>query len=71
MMIDIPQERGMSHADIRWGRKDVCRFPLFSDLKVAPLEWMYIIYLIMFIGNNSINSLVQYHTIPYGHLGHL
>lgn len=50
MMIDIPQERGMSHADVRWGRKDVCRFPLFSDLKVAPLEWMYIIYLIMFIG---------------------
>ena len=50
MMVDIPQERGMAHADVRWGRKDVCRFPLFSDLKVAPLEWMYIIYLIMFIG---------------------
>ncbi|XP_062583429.1 vitamin K-dependent gamma-carboxylase-like [Saccostrea cucullata] len=62
MMADIPQERGMSHADVRWGRQDVCRFPLFSALKVAPLEWMYIIYLIMFIGALGITLGLFYRT---------
>lgn len=40
----------MFYVDVRWGRKDVCRFFFFSDFKVVLLEWMYIIYFIMFIG---------------------
>lgn len=60
MMFDIPQERGMSHADVRWGRQDVCRFPLFNSLKVAPLQWMYIIYLVMFLGILSLSMNFTY-----------
>ncbi|XP_048762582.2 vitamin K-dependent gamma-carboxylase-like [Ostrea edulis] len=62
MMFDIPQERGMSHADVRWGRQDVCRFPLFNSLKVAPLQWMYIIYLVMFLGALGITLGLFYRT---------
>ncbi|XP_049773987.1 vitamin K-dependent gamma-carboxylase isoform X1 [Schistocerca cancellata] len=50
MVLDIPEERGLADADIRWGNPDECRFPLFSNLHPLPLEWMCIIYLIMWIG---------------------
>lgn len=50
MLLDIPDERGLGEADIRWGDPDECRFPLFNFLEVPPLHWMCMIYFIMWIG---------------------
>ena len=50
MIIDIPNERGMSQADIEYGDKDECYFPLFDFLAPLAPEWMVIVYAIMFIG---------------------
>lgn len=50
MMIDIPQERGMSSIYRRWGDRTLCFFPLFDWLKPLPVEWMYVVYLVMFLG---------------------
>lgn len=50
MMLDIPQERGMSHADIYYPNEDrECQFPLFNFLQPFRAEMMVIVYLIMFI----------------------
>ncbi|XP_046350529.1 vitamin K-dependent gamma-carboxylase-like [Haliotis rufescens] len=54
MMFDIPQERGLGMADVRWGNADECRFPLFNFLQPLPLVWMYIVYLIMLLGSAGI-----------------
>ena len=50
MVIDLPQERGLSSADNRYGDPRECRFPLFDFLKPLPLEWMYVVYLVMLAG---------------------
>lgn len=50
-MIDIPNERGMTQADLEYGSKTECYFPLFDFLKPLPVEWMVLVYAIMFIGN--------------------
>ncbi|XP_041347094.1 vitamin K-dependent gamma-carboxylase-like [Gigantopelta aegis] len=50
MVLDVPQERGLAMADLRWGATDECYFPLFNFLQPLPLEWMYIVYLVMFLG---------------------
>ncbi|XP_046860535.1 vitamin K-dependent gamma-carboxylase-like isoform X2 [Xenia sp. Carnegie-2017] len=50
MMIDIPQERGMSSIYRHWGDRTLCFFPLFDCLKPLPVEWMYVVYLVMFLG---------------------
>jgi vitamin K-dependent gamma-carboxylase len=50
MMIDIPNERGMSQADSEYGSKTTCHFPLFDSLKPLPPEWMVLVYAVMFIG---------------------
>ncbi|CAF0789380.1 unnamed protein product [Didymodactylos carnosus] len=51
MVLDIPQERGMSHADIYYPNEDIeCQFPLFNFLKPLRSEYMVLIYLTMFIG---------------------
>ncbi|XP_069669123.1 vitamin K-dependent gamma-carboxylase isoform X2 [Periplaneta americana] len=50
MVLDIPEERGLSNADINWGDPNECRFPLFNFLQPLPLQWMCIVYLIMWIG---------------------
>lgn len=49
MIIDIPQERGLGHADVRFGQ-DVCYFPLFNFLQPLPLQWFYILYAVMWLG---------------------
>ena len=56
MVIDLPQERGLSYADIRWGDPTECRFPLFNFLKPLPLEWMYVVYLVALVGEYSLLS---------------
>jgi vitamin K-dependent gamma-carboxylase len=53
MMLDIPQERGMSHADVYYPNEDrECQFPLFNFLTPFRAEYMVIIYFIMFLGTN-------------------
>ena len=57
MVVDIPEERGLADADIKWGDPNECRFPLFNFLQPLPLQWMCIVYLIMWIGNLSYLTL--------------
>lgn len=53
MMLDIPQERGMSHADLYYPNEDKeCQFPLFNFLAPLRAEYMVIIYFLMFLGMN-------------------
>ncbi|XP_008422324.1 vitamin K-dependent gamma-carboxylase [Poecilia reticulata] len=51
MAIDVTQERGLSHLDYKYlDGAPVCRFPLFNFLEPLPLDWMYVVYLVMFLG---------------------
>ncbi|KAI5140877.1 Vitamin K-Dependent Gamma-Carboxylase [Manis pentadactyla] len=51
MVLDIPQERGLSSLDRRYlDGLEVCRFPLLDVLQPLPLDWMYLVYTIMFLG---------------------
>uniref|UniRef100_A0A2I3GLF2 Vitamin K-dependent gamma-carboxylase n=1 Tax=Nomascus leucogenys TaxID=61853 RepID=A0A2I3GLF2_NOMLE len=51
MVLDIPQERGLSSLDRKYlDGLDVCRFPLLDALRPLPLDWMYLVYSIMFLG---------------------
>lgn len=54
MMCDIWQERGLSTVVEEFGDPHLCRFPLFDFLKPLPLVWMYIVYLLMFLGELGI-----------------
>ncbi|XP_014681352.1 PREDICTED: vitamin K-dependent gamma-carboxylase-like [Priapulus caudatus] len=49
MFLDVVQERGLSTANAKWGNPDECRFPLFNFLQPLALEWMYMLYLCMWI----------------------
>jgi vitamin K-dependent gamma-carboxylase len=51
MMLDIPQERGMAHADIYYPNEDrECQFPLFNFLEPFRAEYMVVTYFIMLLG---------------------
>uniref|UniRef100_A0A671YIK8 Vitamin K-dependent gamma-carboxylase n=1 Tax=Sparus aurata TaxID=8175 RepID=A0A671YIK8_SPAAU len=51
MAIDVTQERGLSHLDFKYlDGAPVCRFPLFNFLQPLPLDWMYLVYVVMFLG---------------------
>lgn len=50
MILDIPNERGMTDADAEFGSSTQCHFPLFDFLKPLPVQWMLITYAIMFFG---------------------
>lgn len=50
MLIDLPEERGGAHLDLRWGKQRNCYFPLFSFLTRLPLSQMCILYGLMWIG---------------------
>lgn len=50
MTMDLFQERGLAMADHRFGDQEECRFPLFDFLKPLPLQWMYVLYLVMLFG---------------------
>ncbi|XP_062869697.1 vitamin K-dependent gamma-carboxylase [Trichomycterus rosablanca] len=51
MALDITQERGLSHLDHKYlDGAPVCRFPLFNFLEPLPMDWMYLVYLLMFLG---------------------
>lgn len=49
MVIDIPQERGLGHADMRF-QQNVCYFPFFNFLQPLPIQWMFIVYGFMWLG---------------------
>ncbi|KAM8794595.1 LOW QUALITY PROTEIN: vitamin K-dependent gamma-carboxylase [Eudromia elegans] len=51
MALDIPQERGLAQLERRFlDGLDVCRFPLLPFLAPLPLDWMYLLYGVMFLG---------------------
>ncbi|XP_078421916.1 vitamin K-dependent gamma-carboxylase isoform X2 [Cetorhinus maximus] len=51
MALDIPQERGLSSLDFRYfDDQVVCRFPLFNFLEPFPLDWMYVVFVAMWLG---------------------
>ena len=54
MLLDIWQERGWGELVELFGDEEECRFPLFDFLKPLPLEWMYVVYLLMCLGNKSV-----------------
>lgn len=50
MMIDVPDERGLADIDIRFGDAMKCHFPLLDCLTPLPLEYMGLLYFIMWLG---------------------
>ncbi|KAM9841200.1 vitamin K-dependent gamma-carboxylase [Aulostomus maculatus] len=55
MAIDVTQERGLSHLDYKYlDGAPVCRFPLFNFLQPLPMDWMYLVYVVMFLGSLGI-----------------
>jgi vitamin K-dependent gamma-carboxylase len=58
MILDIHGERGLGDTDIRWGDPNECRFPLFDWLKPLPLEWMCMVYLLMWLGNINLSIIL-------------
>ncbi|OPJ86856.1 hypothetical protein AV530_001494 [Patagioenas fasciata monilis] len=51
MALDVPQERGLAQLDRRFlDGLEVCRFPLLPFLRPLPLDWMYLLYAVMFLG---------------------
>ncbi|XP_068277679.1 vitamin K-dependent gamma-carboxylase [Nyctibius grandis] len=51
MALDVPQERGLAQLDQRFLEGlEVCRFPLLPFLRPLPLDWMYLVYGVMFLG---------------------
>ncbi|EEB12966.1 vitamin k-dependent gamma-carboxylase, putative [Pediculus humanus corporis] len=54
MVIDIPDERGLGNIDLRFGDAMKCHFPLFDWLSPLPLEYMGLLYFIMWLGSLGI-----------------
>lgn len=50
MVTDIPEERGGSELDIKWGEPRDCHFPLFNFLRPLPLPYMGLLYGAMWLG---------------------
>ena len=63
MVLDIPEERGLSNADIHWGDTTECRFPLFNFLQPLELQWMCMLYLTMWLGKTSIHPAIYHMNI--------
>lgn len=66
MVIDIPDERGLANIDLRFGDPLRCHFPLFNWLSPLPLEYMGLLYFIMWLGKKIFlysNHLLLVHFI--------
>ncbi|KAK2189601.1 hypothetical protein NP493_101g02046 [Ridgeia piscesae] len=50
MICDIFDEREFGRVSERWSDPNECRFPLFSALRPLPVQWMYLVYLLMLTG---------------------
>lgn len=51
MLLDIPDERGGANLDVRWGNPRECKFPLFAWIKPLSLQYMGLLYALMYLGN--------------------
>jgi vitamin K-dependent gamma-carboxylase len=47
MLVDLPEERGGSDIDLRWGEPRDCHFPLFSFLQPLKFPHMALLYGVM------------------------
>ena len=56
MMVDIPNERGMSKADVIWDA-EICHFPLIDSIVPMSLPWMILLYAILWISKLFILSI--------------
>lgn len=60
MALDVPQERGLAQLDRRFlDGLEVCRFPLLPFLQPLPLDWMYLLYAVMFLGTDRGPKVTQ------------
>ncbi|XP_071828913.1 vitamin K-dependent gamma-carboxylase-like isoform X1 [Apostichopus japonicus] len=50
MVLDVFQERGLPFADDKFSDPNLCFFPLFNFITPLPVDWMYLVYLILLIG---------------------
>lgn len=57
-MSDVPEERGGSELDIKWGEPRDCHFPLFNFLKPLSLPYMGLLYGIMWLGKTKAGVLL-------------
>ncbi|XP_070186460.1 vitamin K-dependent gamma-carboxylase-like isoform X2 [Littorina saxatilis] len=60
MVFDVLEERGLGSADFLWGNEEQCRFPLFSFLSPLPLQWMVMLYFVMWLGAIGIMLGIEY-----------
>ena len=64
----------MAEADIEYGSSSICYFPLIHWLKPLPVEWMLVLYAIMFLGAFGVMIGFKYRysclcfTIPYWYI---
>ncbi|XP_064603539.1 vitamin K-dependent gamma-carboxylase-like [Liolophura sinensis] len=74
MLFDTIQERGLSGADLIFGDRNECYFPLFNFLHPLPVQWMIILYTVMAFGAFGIMTGFLYRlscalfVIPYWYL---
>nr|CAH7738498.1 unnamed protein product [Callosobruchus chinensis] len=54
MLCDLPEERGGSDIDIRWGNPKDCHFPLFPIMIIPTYPWMCLMYFVMSVGATGI-----------------
>jgi len=50
MFLDIPQERGLEDADIRFGDPNYCFFPLFNWIQPVSVQIACVLYSFMWAG---------------------
>jgi len=48
--IYIKKNQRWAEADIEYGSKSICYFPLIHWMKPLPVEYMVILYAVMFLG---------------------
>ena len=61
MVIDIPDERGLGNIDLRFGDAMRCHFPLFDWLSPLPLEYMGLLYFIMWLGWEKLQIRINFY----------
>lgn len=60
MFLDVPQERGLSDADIRFGDPNYCFFPLVDWLQPPVVQQACILYSIMWAGKSRLFTDMYY-----------
>ncbi|XP_046960548.1 vitamin K-dependent gamma-carboxylase [Vanessa cardui] len=60
MLFDIPDERGGSVMEKRWGDPTICRFPLIPIVKAVPMPFMALVYAALWLGALGITLGYKY-----------